>query len=179
MQRAHRIPVLIATFLFVVAAGCSDGGSPTAPGGTVLRVELTDAPTDELSEVHVHLSGLTLKGQGRPVERIAGDLGTFDLLTLQNTRQLLVNAGVEPGLYEFIRVDLDESRSSVVEAATGEVLPLQIASREIKVLGPFTVEEGLVTTVLLDFDADRSLVRRGDGRWLLRPVIVLANVIAG
>ncbi|MGH9379162.1 MAG: DUF4382 domain-containing protein [Thermoanaerobaculia bacterium] len=155
---------------------CSDSDSPSAPSGTMLRIELTDAPTDELSAVNVYISGLTIKPTTGPVERITNDVGLLDLLTLQDTTELLVAAEVESGDYEFIMVELDEAASSVVDAATGEELSLQIPSQEIKVLGGFTVEPDLTTTVLLDFDADRSLIRRGDGRWLLTPVILLANI---
>lgn len=172
----------IATSLGVVLAlvplalvSCSDSDSPSAASGAMLRVELTDAPTDELAAVNVYISGLTVKPTDGPVERIAQDIGPVDLLALRETRELLVAAQVAPGDYEFIRVEFDEAGSSVVDAATNRELPLQIPSREIKVLGGFIVAPDATTTVLLDFDADRSLIRRGNGQWLLKPVILLAN----
>lgn len=178
----RKFPHIAFAFAAVVAlslmalVSCSDSDSPSAPSGTMLRVELTDAPTDELAAVNVYISGLTIKPTTGPVERIANDIGSIDLLTLRDTRELLVAAEVEPGDYEFIHVDLDEAGSSVVDAATNEELPLQIPSEEIKVQGgTFTVAPDVTTTVLLDFDADQSLIRRGNGEWLLTPVILLAN----
>ncbi len=73
-----------------------------------------------------------------------------------------------------IQVDLDESRSYVVES--GERKLLQIPSTEIKVLGGFEVPEGEATTLLLDFDVNQSLVLEGNGQWLLQPVIVMQHV---
>jgi hypothetical protein len=81
---------------------------------------------------------------------------------------------VENGSYEFIQIELDESQSNVIE--DGVMKSLQIPSEKIKVLGGFEVKDGETTTVLLDFDAEKSLVLRGNGEWLLKPVILLADV---
>lgn len=56
--------------------------------------------------------------------------------------------------------------------ALGALRPLEIASEEVKVLGGFIVPEAGGAVVTLDFDAASSLVHRGDGDWLLTPVIV-------
>jgi hypothetical protein len=140
-----------------------------------LAVRLTDAPVADATEVNVHIVGLTLKRVGSPVERIANDVGTFDLLALTDTSALLVSASVPAGAYEFIQVDLSEDGSSITEAGTGDEFPLQIASDEVKVLNGFTVNDDGTTDVLLDFDAAASLRHVGNGSWLLTPVISLAN----
>ncbi len=144
-----------------------------------MHIQLTDAPTDEVSEVNVFIVGLTMKHSERPVEQIAGEFGLVNLLDLEDTSVLLVTLSVESGTYEFIQVDLDESRSYVVVKASGEEEPLQIPSTEIKVLGGFEVPEGEATTLLLDFDVDQSLVQEGNGEWLLQPVIVMQHVTTG
>lgn len=170
------LAALLLAVLLVPALACSDGSPTDARGPGVLAVRLTDAPTQGASEVKVHIVGLTVKAVGEPGVRIAGDLGVHDLLLLQDTSALLVQAGVAPGDYEFVQVELDADGSSVVEVATGETKPLAIASEEIKVLGGFTVAADGTTTILLDFDAQASLRQLGNGDWLLTPVISLANV---
>ena len=45
--------------------------------------------------------------------------------------------------------------------------------RRSKSLGGFEVGADGVTTVILDWDADESLVLRGNGEWLLKPVIAM------
>ena len=52
-------------------------------------------------------------------------------------------------------------------------LPLRIPSQEIKILGGFRVDDDGTTTITLDFDAERSLVKLGNGEWLLKPVIAM------
>ena len=168
--------VLLATALLLLALGCGDSNSPSGPNGNAtLAVRMTDATIDDVAEVNVHITGLTVKRSGSPVERISSDLGTIELLALDNASMLLVTTPVEAGDYEFIQVDLSEDGSNIVLEGSSEELPLAIASDEIKVVGAFTVEQNGTTTVLLDFDAAASLRQLGNGDWLLTPVIVLAN----
>lgn len=170
---------LIATVLLVVStvAACNSDSSPTAPNATQLAVELTDQPTDEVSEINVYISGLTVKHSEQPVEEIVADVGLVDLLTLTDgATELLATVPADPGEYEFIMVELDQSQSFVVDAETGTEMALQIPSEEIKVLGGFEVLEDMTTTLTLDFDAEQSLIKLGNGNWLMTPVIVLAGV---
>ncbi len=170
------LAVILLAFLASLAAAC--GGTPLSPSGQgLLHIQLTDAPTDEVSEVNVFIVGLTMKHSERPVEQIDSTPVLVNLLDLEDTSVLLVTLSVEAGTYEFIQMDLDESQSYVVES--GEQKPLQIPSTEIKVLGGFEVPEGEATTLLLDFDVNQSLVQEGNGQWLLQPVIVMQEVTTG
>jgi len=172
---------IVLAFLF---GGCSGGSSDTSSGGGgssvtssgdplgTLSIYLTDAPTDEVSSVNVYITGLTVKRSGASVERFSDDVGLIDLLTLRNSTLLMAARNVPAGDYEFIRIELDQSRSNVIDISTKKILPLKIPSEEIKVLGGFSVAKGGATNVVLDFDADKSLVKLGNGNWLLKPVIV-------
>ena len=149
--------IISAALVVILFDGCGGGGSETSSGGSSgnLNVYLTDAPTDEVSSVNVYITGLTVKRSGASVERISDDVGLIDLLTLQDSTQLIAVANVQPGNYEFIMVELDQSRSSVVEKSSGSTLPLKIPSQEIKVLGGFVVQAEGQTDVVLDFDAGK------------------------
>ena len=154
--------------------GCgSDSGSTSSGGGSLggLNVFLTDAPTDEVSSVVVAITGLKIKRSGDSVERsIFNETRQIDLLTLQNSTDLLVATSVPAGTYQFIEVNLDQGKSHII--VNGSQQPLKVASEKIKVLGGFEVEAGGQTNVVLDFDAKASLVKQGNGNWLLKPVIV-------
>lgn len=164
----------LASLLLLAMLACDGGGSPTSPPlGARLTIAMRDAPTDEVSQVNVYITGLTVKPSAGPVVRLANDIGLVDLLVLRATTRELATAGVEPGHYEFVQVDLDEARSSVVELASGQARPLRLASDEIKVVGGFDVPAEGETVVTLDFDAAASLQRLGNGDWLLTPVIVM------
>lgn len=163
--------VSIATLALAVLA-CDGDNRPTSPNGTGrLEVRLTDAPIDEVAEVNVFVTGLTVKRTGFPVERIATGIGLVDLLTLQGTTLELVNLGVAAGDYEFVQIELDQEQSHLVLLDGGEIVPIRIASEEIKVLGGFNVPVGGDVVVVLDFDAGASLRKLGNGDWLMTPIV--------
>lgn len=167
------VNVLAAAGLLALAACSESDYHPTAgPGTGQLTVRLTDAPADDVSEINVWVTGLTIKKTDAPVARIANEIGLVDLLTLQGTTMELVELGVPAGDYEYVQVELDQERSNVRVLATGELAPLQIASEEVKVLDGFTVPDGGSLEITLDFDAAASLRQQGNGDWLLVPVIV-------
>ncbi len=176
-QQRHSSSTLVVLLALLASLATACGGTPLSPSGQgILHIQLTDAPTDEVSEVNVFIVGLTMKHSERPVEQITSGSVLVNLSDLEDTSVLLVTLSVESGTYEFIQVDLDESRSYVVES--GEDKPLQIPSTEIKVLGGFEVPEGEATILLLDFDVNQSLVQE-NGQWLLQPVIVMQQVTTG
>ena len=168
-----RILCSLAAAAGLLLAACSGSSySPTmANTNGRLSVQMTDAPSDDVSAINVYVTGLTIKPNDGPVQKIANDVGLIDILQLQGTTKELVDLGVPAGTYEFIQVELDQARSNVVEKTSGETKPLAIDSEEIKVLGGFTVPEGGDTTVTLDFKAEPSLQHLGNGNWLLTPVI--------
>jgi hypothetical protein len=43
------------------------------------------------------------------------------------------------------------------------------------VVGGFEIDDDHVTTLTLDFDADASLNKLGNGDWLMRPVVVITG----
>jgi len=165
---------LAALAALLLAAGCNDSTTRPSMQGN-LEVRLTDAPIDGVAQINVYITGVTVKPAAGPVERIVGDVGLVDLLSLRGSSQLLARAGVAPGEYEFVQIDLDQDRSNLVLDAGRQVLPLRIASQEVKVLGGFTVTAQAATVLTLDFDAAASLRREGNGNYLLVPVIVQAG----
>ncbi len=171
---AYRIglPRRFAGLAVVILFAC--GENPLSPSGRAnLAVLLTDDITDDVERVNVYFTSVTAKPVGRSVETLRLELteNPIDLLELDDRVVRLAAGVVEPGTYEFIHINIDEGRSHIVEK--GVRRSLQIPSEEVKVLGNFKVDDDHQTTLTLDFDADDSLIRLGNGRWLLRPVIVI------
>lgn len=168
-----RILVLLVLLAAASSAACGDG--PTAPDNPGrLAIQLTDAPIQDVTSVNVYIEGLKIKLTGEPEQRIASDVGLVDLLTLQDSTMLLVEATVEAGEYQYIMIELDEDRSNVIIGGAQE-FGVRIPSEKIKVFGPFEVDEDGLTTVTLDFDAGESLMQLGNGAWLMTPIIVMLS----
>lgn len=182
MDRKRALPILsglVAVLMLSFSGGCSD--DPTSPEFTNLTIRLTDAPSDELEEANIFFVDLTVKRRGEAVERDvplvlqAGD-NPLNILELANKIIPFAAGSVDPGTYEFIKINLDQDQSFVIEK-DGDRKALRIPSEEVKILGRFEVQQDRTTTVTLDFEADSSLLKTGppqaEGGWLLRPVIAI------
>ena len=164
--------VLGSLALLTVLSVTACDESPIAPSPSAnLVVQLTDDHTDNVEQVNLYFTSVTANSDGGRLETMAVVLADNpqDLLRLRDTIVPLATATVEPGDYVSLRIDLDEELSNIVE--DGKMFPIRIPSEEIKILGGFTVREDGTTTVTLDFDAERSLIRLGNGEWLLKPII--------
>ena len=148
--------------------------SPTAPSASAnLVVQLTDGHTDNVEQVNLYFTSVTANSASGPPEPMAVVLtdNPQDLLVLRDAVITLAMATVEPGDYVSLRINLDEELSNIVEG--GKIFPIRIPSQETKILGGFSIRDNGTTSVTLDFDAERSLVRLGNGEWLLKPVIAM------
>jgi Domain of unknown function (DUF4382) len=175
MRQLKLTPVYVLALTVLVVAGlvaaCS--GSPTSPSGnTNLRLMLTDAPIEGLEKVNIYFTSVTVKPVGKPPEELTLQLqeNPVDLLTLDDKVIGFAAGVVTPGDFEFIHINIDESKSFIV--VKGVETPLRVPSEEIKILGGFTVDTNNATTLTLDFDAQASIVTLGNGGFLLKPVIV-------
>jgi hypothetical protein len=172
-----------ALILLAVISVASCGDRPTSPsalnGSTNLRLLLTDDPIDDVDEVRIYFTSVTVKPTDGPVERelaIELDAGTenpVDLLALQDDVIGFAAGLVEPRAYEFIHINIDERRSYLVE--NGQKKSLQVPNEKIKIVGGFSVSADAATTLTLDFDAKASLLKRGNGEWLLTPIVVITG----
>ena len=164
---------IAAIAALVLAIGCSDG--PSSPSGAGnLRLMLTDAPAG-VDQVNVYFTSVDAKPVGGSMERLTLQLATnpVDLLTLDDKVIGFAVGEVSPGDYEFIHINIDQDRSFLVE--NGVRKTLRVPSQEIKVVGGFAIEDDHTTTLTLDFDADASLNKLGNGDWILRPVVIVAG----
>lgn len=186
-----------------VVAGCSggDGGSGVtanaAPG--TLGVSLTDAPACGYDAVNVTVSKVRVHQSSSADENTAGwsDITLnspkkINLLNINDPTQLngalesLGETSLPAGHYTQVRLVLVPNANSVVLSTnppnTTEI-PLDTPSAVqsgIKLVNEFDVPSGQRVDLLLDFDACKSIVVTGSGRYKLKPVIkVIPFVLNG
>jgi hypothetical protein len=144
-----------------------------------LRLLLTDDPIDDVDEVRIYFTSATVKPKDGPVEQeLALELdegaeNPVDLLELQDDVIGFAAGLVAPGAYEFIHINIDERKSYIVE--NGQKKSLQVPNEKVKIVGGFSVGEDAITTLTLDFDAKASLLKRGNGEWLLTPIVLITG----
>lgn len=195
-----------ATLLSFVFYACSDSGLTdtentdetitNAPSS--LKVVLTDAPGDfesvfiDIQEVRVRRvdsteadsaeSDSTENHENEEWVTVSQDPVRVDLLTLQNGNTLVLgDTELEPGTYDQMRLILGDDNEVVVEGQ-GHFLKTPSAQQSgLKLKLNAEIEEGSSYTLLVDFDASRSIVKTGNGmnpnfNYLLKPVLRAVNL---
>lgn len=183
------------------AAGGGGGGGSAQAG--VLSVSLTDAPACGFDEVNVTVNRVRVHQSDSANENAAGwtDITLtpprkINLLNLNDPTQpnfALESLGETPlpsGHYTQLRLLLVENNGSnppansvVLSGLPRTEIPLDTPSAiqsGIKLIHQFDVGAGQRVDLLLDFDACKSIVRRGNGTYGLKPVIkVIPFVLNG
>lgn len=190
---------LMASLLAVFVAGCgSSGGGDATPAATApgtLGVSMTDAPACGFDNVFVTVNKVRVNQSSTASDTDAGwtDIALspalrIDLLSLSNG--VLKSLGETPlaaGHYTQLRLVLDpntkvDMTNSVVPTGGVEtplVTPSAVQSG-IKLINQFDVVSGQRVDLLLDFNACKSIVTRGNGTYALKPVVkVIPFVLNG
>ena len=160
----------------------SDSALTTAPDsyGTTgtLKLYLTDAP-GEFSEVNITFTEISVKVKEDTWITVSEQEQTFDLLSFTGgLTALMGEETLEPGEYGQVRLLIKEAEVVIGEGEERAVYPLQIPSGSasgLKIGNGFTIEEGKVVELVIDFDAARSIHQLGQSDvYQLRPVLRLA-----
>jgi hypothetical protein len=176
------IRILLTLLLIVgataIGAGCDSNVS--AKEGTI-EVRVTDAPPQRnvteinvtLSNIQVHKTGSETDGDGGWITVIS-DPQPFDLIKLKDlgAEEILGEAVIDIGRYNQIRMDV-EFVDAVIDGETVET-GVDLPSGKLKIIGSFTIEVDTITVLLIDFDADKSLVFTGQGKVIFKPVVKLS-----
>ena len=171
---------LMTSMVAALIAGCG-GGSASQASGT-LSVFLTDAPACGFDKVYVTVNKVRVNQSISATDASAGwsditlnPAQKIDLLSLNNgVFQNLGQTLLPAGHYTQVRLVLDPNANSVVLSGTTTELPLTTPSATqtgIKLINQFDVMAGQNADLMLDFNACQSIVKRGNGTYLLKPVI--------
>lgn len=175
-----RIATTLLTGLFLLTScDVADDGNSNSTMGT-LQVYLTDAPGDyeavwiDIEEVRIHINDeedIELEDEGWIT--ISDDPMRVNLLELTNGElEALGETELEEGMYSQIRLILGDDNEIVKNGVTHSLDTPSAQQSGLKLNVNAEIEGGQVYTLLLDFDASRSIVEAGNsGKYLLKPVI--------
>lgn len=140
-------------------------------GSYPYSVSMTDAP-GPYDAVLIDLKGVEITGSGGQTVALNVIPGIYNLLDFSNGTSTLIATGtLENATVEQIRLILGPNNSIVVNDIT---YPLSTPSAEqsgLKLQVHQTLQNGILYNVLLDFDANQSIVVTGNGSYKLKPVI--------
>jgi len=193
-------------FLLLGIASCGGGGSAGGGGGIggtgspstlgTVHFSLTDAPACgfdavnvTIERVRVHASDSAVDGDAGWSEVVLAPPRRFNLLDLTNG--VLADLGtttLPPGKYTQLRLVLADNGGATPLAnsvrpsgGSGEIALTTPSAQQsgIKINVDIDVAAGQTADVVLDFDACKSVVRRGNsGQYNLKPVISATSVVS-
>lgn len=170
-MRNNKVVFRFSSFLFgvILFTACKKSNESSVR----LNVKMTDAPFNaqevniDLKQVRVNFakdtSGwVTLNTNAR----------VYNILTLENRDTLIANSSVSADVVKELRLVLGTANSIKIKDV---VYPLSVASGDesgLKIKIDKKLNAGL-NDLLIDFDADLSIIQTGTGQYKLKPVIRL------
>lgn len=141
-----------------------------------LNIRLTDAPGD-YQQVNIDLMQVRISYEADTAEEdsfvdVATRAGMYDLLQLQNGLDTLIVADTVPyGKIERVWLVLGPNSNVMVDSVFHDLQTPSAQTSGLKVSLEGAVEAGTIKEIVLDFDAEASIVKKGNGGYLLKPVI--------
>lgn len=168
--------ILSIMMMGIVMNSCSDDTAKSYP----VAIKMTDAP-GPYDAVFVDVQGVEITGSGGETVVLNAKKGIYNLLDLSNgVSALIATDTLETSKVEQIRLILGSNNTVVLD---GINYPLSTPSAEqsgLKLQVHQTLQQGILYEILLDFDANKSIVATGNGTYKLKPVIrTIQTAISG
>jgi len=136
-----------------------------------LSVRMTDAPAN-FDAVMVDIQGVEVIGNGGTVVVLNANKGIYNLLDFSNGLDTLIASGdIDAGTISQIRLILGDNNTVLVDGVVHHLNTPSAEQSGLKLQIHQTFVAGVSYTILLDFDANQSIVKQGNGEFLLKPVI--------
>jgi len=189
-----RIIAVLAILAAAAVAACG-GDSVVSPSGNGrLSLMIKDSPYSDAKALLVTFSEVTAHrdGEGGFTKLPFGDATaisrTCDLKKLVDRQDMLGVGALPEGHYTMVRLVVSSATlyfdnasdgpacATTIAAPAGRNASIEIPSGEVKLNRGFDVADSGATTMLIDFDGDRSVTETGNGRFRMTPVIGVVSV---
>lgn len=188
--------VIAAATLVACGGGGGDSAAPApapAPAMGTISAAITDAPACgfdavnvTVSKFRVHKSSTASETDSGWSEIVLSPAKKINLLNLVNgSLDVLGTTSLEAGTYTQVRLVLDPNTgnglaNSVIPTGTTAEQSLDTPSAVqsgLKLNANFEVLAGQKTDLVLDFDACKSVLTKGNGKYALKPVIKMIPTV--
>lgn len=178
--------LLLILSSFIMLPGCkkkdstsTDNNNGTAQS-TKFNLRMTDAPGD-YDEVNIDVIGAEVHSDVSGWVPLAVVPGIYDLIKLANGKDTLIASGqVAVGKVSQIRLILGDNNTIVVDSQSYKLTTPSAQQSGLKLKVNADLVSGVTYEMLIDFDANKSIVETGKGKYILKPVIrVISKALDG
>lgn len=165
------IACLLILTLVTACNNKKENNPPT--GNATFSIKLGDSPA-EYDAVYIEIIRMEANINGAWLEYPVANPGVYDLMqfTNGNTLLLLGNTSVAPGSMSELRLVLGVNNSVVVDGITYELQTPSGQSSGYKVkMSSQPLSPGIVYSLILDFDVNKSVHPTGNDKYMLKPVV--------
>jgi len=155
---------------------CKKDNNSAESGTTKVDIRMTDAPGN-FDKINLSVKEIVLFSQGKPYT-FAATSSIFNILDFRigsNKPDILVASGEMPsGEITEIRLVLNDSGNTIVVGGISQALKTpsgQSSGWKVKLKANPSLVPGVTYSLLLDFDAAKSIVNTDNGQYLLKPVV--------
>lgn len=163
---------ILTIFVFAIAITFNSCNSDNSTSSNYpYKVRLTDAP-GPYSEVNIDIQNVEVTGENGETVMLNTTAGIYNLLDFTNgVNTLLATSVLTDAKVKQIRLILGTNNTIVLDGVT---YPLSTPSAEqsgLKLQVNQTLTADIDNTILIDFDANTSIVETGSGTFKLKPVL--------
>src|SRR5512133_914171 len=168
---------IFVLFLSVALFSCKKD-TPAFFGESVLSFRLTDAP-GPYDEVNIDVKGLEIIVNDTTLS-LDVNKGVYNLLDFVNGKDtLLVDGNVPSGRLSQVRLILGDNNTIKVGNDVFEMKTPSAQQSGLKLNVHADLYDGVAYQYTIDFDAEKSIVKTGNGKYILKPVLkVFTNSVS-
>jgi len=170
---------LVILVLAAVLSSCQESTDTTGAGSTRLTFRLTDAPA-LYDKVNIDIVGAEVIIDGNKISLDVNE-GVYNLLDFTNGKDtVLVDQEIPAGELSQIRLLLGENNTIEKGEVSHELTTPSAQQSGLKLNIHSTFEKGIAYEYVIDFDAAKSIVTTGSGKYILKPALrVFTKSISG
>lgn len=163
----------------LAAFGCKKDSGPDFSGKSAFSFRLTDAPGD-YDKVNIDIVGAQLIVDDSVIN-LEVNKGVYNLLDFANGKDtLLADQMVPSGKLSQVRLILGDNNTVVIGNHSYNLTTPSAQQSGLKLNVHADFVTGVAYEYTIDFDAARSIVETGSGKYILKPVIkVFTNAVSG
>jgi hypothetical protein len=141
-------------------------------GMTHFNLRMTDAPTNVYTAVNVDIQAVEVKTSTGATINLNVNPGVYNLLDFSNGVDTLIAEGdIQTSTVSQVRLILGSNNTVVANGDTFELATPSAQQSGLKLNVHAVLIAGITYTMLIDFDANKSIVQEGNGTYSLKPVI--------